>query len=154
MDSSYGHLARCFAKVFISPQGQLCMWLNRPRVSSDCLVQVAAMGSKFGHSSSALASGSMRNPDMEILLINDTVFNLEESGCGQSRNGSSMSLSDGRSALLVGVVSNLLKATGQNVCHHRGNWPLSVSIPFVRPWDLRVEGQSPRTQILSLRVGV
>lgn len=138
-DPSFLHLAQSFVKISISPQEQLCMWLSRPIAFSECLIRVAAMGSKYGHSKPSPSSGSskpLQNADMAILLVNDGAviehMVSEGGGCGQSSSGQNsaelgMSMSDSRSALLVGVVSNLLRAMGNTVCHHHRNLPTAVS---------------------------
>lgn len=133
--SSPRHFARFFSKISINPQGQLCLWLNRPMVFSKCLSQVSEMGSKYGHSVMSPPApgcqGSSQNADAAVLLINDSAVlkhMASRSGSGQSSvDPSDLSLSDSRSALLVGVVSNLLKARGHEVNHHHGNWPLPMS---------------------------
>lgn len=133
-DSSSRRLTSNFTKISINPQGQLCMWLNRPIVFSECLVQVAEMGSKYGHSVLSPALGASHNADEAIFLINDSALLRhmvsEGNGSGQSSaepDPNDINLSDGRTALLVGVFSNLLKARGHTVDHHHGNWPRSTS---------------------------
>ena len=95
------------------------MRLNRPMVFSICLAQVAETGSKYGHSVSS---------DAAVLLINDSVVLRHiaaRNGSGQSSSeldSNDLGLSDSRAVLLVGVLSNLLKARGHKVNHHHGNW--------------------------------
>jgi hypothetical protein len=105
------------------------MWLDRAVVFSECLTQVAEMGCRY--------RGSPQDADAAILLVNcSSLLKHVVAEDGKSGNGqlSGASMSDGRGMLLVGVVSNLLKATGHTVSHHHGNWPRFSSHVSRRYW--------------------
>ena len=113
--------SRRFTRAFVSPQGQLCMCLNRPIGFSESLTRVAREGNNYGH-----LAPSAGNEDKRFLIINDSQFlksllqpsdgcGLTEKGCGLSQ----LSLGEVRGILLVGVFSNLLRAYGRHVtCRH------------------------------------
>ncbi len=143
-DPVFRQVSQYLTKVSMNPQGQLCVQLNRPMAFTECLVRVGGMGSRYGHLIPALSAAE--SPE-SILLVNDVSVlkrmasegggtaqsgcGLGESGCGFDRSGpggcglggGDMSMSDARGMLLVGVVSNILRARGYAVHHHHGNWP-------------------------------
>lgn len=120
-------VTRYFSGVAVNRQGQLCVRLNRPIAFAESLVQVAEMGSKYGSFvSSPLPMMSSRSKE-SILLLNDTMTlrHLADSGRGLGGSGRGLSMSEGRSLLLVGVLANLLQCNGHEVHQqqHHYNWP-------------------------------
>lgn len=135
LDASSQDITRCFTSVTINPHGQLCMELNRPIVFAESLIQVARMGLNYGYSVSPTPSSSSKNSEgtankKAVLIINDSSvlrhMVSSSEGCGLEVEGHSLgiggiSVSEARGVLLVGVVSNLLRAGGYIVHQHRYN---------------------------------
>ena len=89
------------------------------------------MGSKYGSfvlSQLSMTSSQLSFEKESVLLLNDamTLRHLADSGCDIGESGRGLSMSEGRSLLLVGVLANLLRYNGHVVHHHHNNWP-SVS---------------------------
>ncbi len=124
-------IAKHFTKVFLNPQGQLCLRLNRPIAFTESLIQVAREGPKYGHAHQSMVDDNSRS-EKSILLLNDTFVlknvlkNMDDStgGCG-SEGG--ITVSEGRSLLLVGVLANLLRARGFKVHQHQWSMPHQLS---------------------------
>lgn len=121
-------VTRHFSSVAVNRQGQLCVRLNRPIAFAESLVQVAEMGSKYGSFVSPPLSMTSSRSTVEkesILLLNDAMAlrHLADSGCGLGESGRGLSMSEGRSLLLVGVLANLLRCSGHAVYQHHYNWP-------------------------------
>lgn len=141
-------LRNCFSRTSINPQGQLCFHLNPPVVFAKCLSQVAETGTKYGHFTarsspqlSQLSGNNVDNDDdgdniLAAIFFVDSVSVLRRvaatckragddggrgSGGGDARPP--MSISEGRGVVLMGVVTNLLRARGHAVHHHPDNWP-------------------------------
>ena len=137
-----------FSKAFMSPQGLLCVCLNRPMAFSETLARVAEEGERYGHTHSDHAPSSP-GEGRHVLLLNDVCVlkhalssgegcGLAGKGRGLSQRGADtggISLSEARGLLLVGVASNLLRASGHEVHQHSHNIPASC-VSYVTQYTL------------------
>ena len=117
-----------FPKVFISPQGQICLKLNRLITFSESLTQVDLEGDRYGFSDSSelTQNGCVTLSHCTCALQHPSTTKSSSSqsdsimvGCGfYGCHGNRASLEEGRIVVLMNVLSNTLRATGYKVhCH-------------------------------------
>ena len=123
-----------FSKVFISPQGQICIKLNQLITFSESLTQIALEGDRYGFldSSELTQNGCVTLSHCTCALQHPGTTKSSSSqsnktmvGCGfYGCHGNCTSLEQGRIVVLMSVMSNTLRATGYKVhCH-----PCKVSL--------------------------
>lgn len=115
-----------FSRASVSPQGQLCLELNRLITFSESLSRVAQEGDRYGFSDSSELTQSgdvtLGHCTCSLKLACTTKSNSSQPismtgvGCGfHDCHGDSVSLEEGRVFVLKGVLSNILRATGYKV---------------------------------------
>ena len=158
LELSSPEVTKYFTKVFVNPQGQLCLRLNRPIIFTESLVRVMREGPEYGHthrltSSLEVAQGVSGESFHEktILLLNDM---LVLRNAGTSVGGCDITVSKGRSLLLVGVLTNLLRATGFKVHQHQCNTALSSYVSHRNPSCPKIPKHSFFSNNLLLAVNI
>ncbi len=114
-------------------QGQLSLWLNRPITFTEAISKVAVDGVSYGHQSLSLRNSSVVEKNRSVVFLNDASV-LRQAGCvtpGCDSSGGRCNVKDttdvlvkeGRIALLIELLSNLLRANSRAV----HNLPPSLS---------------------------
>ena len=137
-----------FSSLSVNPQSQLCLRLNRPLVMAMTVCEVVTMGTEYGHtnvSQTECKSSSLYTTGdgyQNITLVNHLSRSCGQSGdreqqgvpmssdqsthasCGEATPTSKtvllneLSLNEGRTLLVLGLVLKLLQVHGHSVSHY------------------------------------
>ena len=122
-------LGKHFSTLFINPQGQLSLELNRPIIFSESLAQVAKEGDRYGFANSSEVELSewitLSHCTCAVRRAETTKTDIPESNVPSAMcavcecHDDAVSLEEGRIVIFNGVLSNVLQATGHKVQHYR-----------------------------------
>ena len=109
----------------MSPQGQLCVSLNRPVVFAKCIHSVASVGDHYGYTSShterdrcenvsLLSHVAMPESSVASAVVSQPCNETSYDGHISSREGE-LTVAEGRSILLTGLLANVLRVSGCSV---------------------------------------
>lgn len=114
-----------FQKIAFNLQGHLFLFLNRPLMFAKCIQEVYVQGRKYG---SSLEGASNSITIVADQLVDQNQKAAAKDACQKTMSHSELTVLEGRLILLMGLLSNLLKAAGHPVEWFGSNWLLEVSL--------------------------
>lgn len=115
-----------FQKIGFSPQGHLCVCLNRPVVFSKTIQDVLTSQTTYGVVEMSAPSDTILILDYSLDFISQSEAPKDDIATSQhvETTLSKLTLNEGRALLIMGLLSNLLKASGYSVTHCSNYLPL------------------------------